>query len=445
MTRSINKQNINTFRDDFNKSDIYRLTRNALTRSELKKVAMDWDRFSSINHNFSNTISNELPATNQNTTGRCWIFAALNLLRIKVARKFKLEKFELSQSYIYFWDKFEKANFFLENIMETANEPLESRIVSYLNNDPLQDGGQWHMFTNLIEKYGIVPKDIYPEQEACFNSNEMKYILTYKLREDGIVLREMIANCINKDQLQKEKEKMMNEIFRMLSIHMGTPPTSFNWEFQDKDKKFHSYRDLTPQSFLKQHVKCNVEDYICLVHSPREVITPFNKTYTIQYLGNVIEGREIKYVNVEIEELKNAAKKSIQHDDPVWFGCDVGKKFHRDLGIMDFNLYDYNLVYDTKFKMTKEMRMRSGESMMTHAMLFTGVNIVDDKPVKWKVENSWGEEKGNKGYFIMTDNWFDEYMFEVAIEKKYLPKSILEIEQQKPITLPPWDPLGSLA
>ncbi len=230
----------------------------------------------------------------------------------------------------------------------------------------------------------------------------------------------------------------------MLSIHMGTPPTHFDWEFQGKDKKFHAHRGLTPHSFYKEHVKVDLKEFVCLVHSPRK-LTPLHKTFTVQYLGNVVEGAPILYLNVPIEEMKEAAIKSLKDNEPVWHGCDVGKSFHRDLGVMDLKLYDLHLVYDVPFHTTKEMRMNFGESQMTHAMLFTGVNLINNKPNRWRVENSWGDKVGKKGFFIMTDEWFDEYMFEIAIHKKYLPKSLLKLLEEPPTALPPWDPLGALA
>lgn len=445
MSTAISKQQIRSLEAEFNKSPKCKLARNAATRAEIRRIGTNWDRVSRINYHFSHTITNEMPITSQKKTGRCWLFAATNLLRIKVARKYKLDKFELSQSYLYFWDKLEKANFFLESIIETADEPYESRIVMYLLAAPMQDGGQWHMFTNLVAKYGVVPQEVYPDSECCLDSGEMNYILTVTLRDQAVELRSMIAKKKNSDAVQAEKERMLGDIYRILSIHMGTPPTTFDWEFRDKDKKYHSFPKLTPSSFFQKHVKCNLDDYICLVHSPRKQITPYNKTHTIQYLGNVIEGIPIKYVNVHMDEFRAATLKSLLHDEPVWFGCDVGKRLQRDLGVMDLDLFDYQLLYDVTHKMTKEMRMLAGESQMTHAMLFTGVNLQGDKPQKWKVENSWGDKLGDKGYFIMTDDWFDEYMFEVAIHKKYLTKTILEINKEEPIVLPPWDPLGALA
>ena len=445
MAAGIGKQRIKHIQDEFDRSLRYRVARNAATRSDVKSIAMNWDRFSLINHHFSNTITNELPATNQTLSGRCWLFAATNLLRIQIARRYKLEKFELSQNYLYFWDKFEKANFFLENMIETADEAYESRIVSHLMTSPVDDGGQWHMFVNLIDKYGLVPQNVYPDTQACANSSEMVYILTLKLRQDATYLRSLVNQGVQKKELQKVKETLLEEVYRILAIHLGPPPTTFDWEFEDKNKKFHSFRKLTPHTFVKNYVRSHLDDFVCLVHSPRKSVTPYNRTYTIEYLGNVIEGTPIKYVNVKMSDFKQATMKMLLDDEPVWFGCDVGKMFHRDLGIMDLKLFDYDLLYDCEFKLSKELRMRSQESLMTHAMLFTGVNVHDGKPLKWKVENSWGDKKGNKGYYIMTDDWFDEYMFEVAIHKKYLPKKILEIEALSPTPLPPWDPLGSLA
>ena len=418
---------------------------NAVSRTPIKQVALNWDRFATISHTFSDTITNELAVTSQGQSGRCWLFAGLNLLRIYVARKHKLEEFELSQSYLFFWDKLEKANYFLESVIETAKQPDDSRLVKYIFDGGFlfQDGGQWHMFTNLVEKYGLVPQSVYPDNEACLNSRDFNQIMKMKLREQGVFLRRMIEKDSSKKDVHLAKNKMVEEIYRMLSIHMGTPPKHFDWEFQSKDKKFHSYQDLTPHSFYKEHVKVDLKDYVCLVNSPR-IFTPFHKTFTVQHLGNVIEGAPILYLNVGIDEMKQAAIKAIKGNDPVWHGCDVGKYFHRDLGIMDLKLFDLELVYDVPFNTTKEMRLNFGESQMTHAMLFTGVHI-KDKPVRWRVENSWGEKVGKKGFYIMTDEWFDEYMFEIAVHKKYLPKALLKLLEQKPIALPPWDPLGALA
>ncbi len=441
FSKGIKQETTKTFRKNFLDDPKNRMARNALSRSKLQDVALNWDSFREINHSFSHVVKKELKVTNQKKSGRCWLFAATNILRLKVANHYKLEEFELSQSYLYFWDKFEKANFFLESVIETKDEAFDSRIVMHIFSKPLDDGGQWHMFVSIVEKYGIVPQSVYPDSSGCFDSTEISKTIVEKLREFGSILRE---SKLNAAQLNSLKEKMMEEVYRMLSIHLGTPPTNFDWEFKNKEKKFTAFRDLTPKTFFKNHVKVNLNDYVCLVHSPRKT-TPYYKTYTVDFLGNVVDGKEIFYVNVPIDVMKSACVKVLKEKEAIWFGCDVGKYLHQALGVMNEELFDYNLIYNTEFKMTKEERMNYGSSMMTHAMVFTGVNLVDGKPNRWRVENSWGDTTGEKGYYIMSDAWFDEYMFEVAIEKKDLPKKVLDLLGKKPIHLAPWDPLGSLA
>ncbi len=440
--KKISLEKIQILKKTFTSTPRYCIARNALTRSSLAQSALNWDRFRKISHTFSNVVPNELKITAQKQSGRCWIFAALNLLRLRVADKYKLDEFEFSQNYLFFWDKLEKANYFLQSIIETADEPVDSRLVMYLLSKPLEDGGQWHMFVSLVEKYGLVPKSIYPDSFAATQSSEINQILTFRLREYASLLRQEAAN--GGHQLEAMKEKMVGEVFRILAVHLGTPPEKFDWEFKDKSKKFHAFRELTPKKFVQDYVKVNLDDYVCLVDSPRK-ITPYFKTYTIEYLGNVVEGKQIVYVNVPIEVMEHAAVQSLKDHQPVWFGCDVGKYLHRELGVMDLDLFDYELLYDVDFKMNKEARMNHGASMMTHAMLFTGVNLIDGKADRWRVENSWGDDKGEKGYFIMTQDWFKEYMFEIAVEKKYLSKEVLATLDRPLTPLPAWDPLGALA
>jgi bleomycin hydrolase len=443
---SIEKAKIKEMSEKFSSNPSNRMLQNAISRTDIKKVALNWDKFANISHTFSHVISNELPATSQNQSGRCWLFAILNLLRIHVARKHKLDDFELSQSYLFFWDKLEKANYFLESVIDTADLAFDTRLVQCIFDTSFlfQDGGQWHMAVNLIEKYGVVPQSVFPDNEAALNSREFNQIFKMKLRQQGAKLRDMIEAKHASSKINQLKTQMIEEIYHMLLLHMGNPPHTFDWEFVNKDKKFHAYRNLSPKTFYDEHIRINLKDFVCLVHSPRK-ITPFYETFTVRYLGNVVEGEPILYLNTPIEDMKSALIESLKDNEPVWFGCDVGKSFHRDLGVMDLKLYDLDLAYNTSFDTTKEERMNYGESKMTHAMLFTGVNLVDNKPDRYRVENSWGDKVGKKGYFIMKDDWFDEYMFEIAVHKKYIEKKILKNLEKKPIELEPWDPLGALA
>jgi len=445
MTKKVTKKLLNTFSKNFNSSSQRHLSMNALTRSKLEDVAMKWDCFRVIDHQYSTVISNELKkVTNQKSSGRCWGFAALNLMRLDLAKSFNLEKFEFSQSYFMFYDKLEKSNYFLESILSTLDEPLEGRLISWLVADPIQDGGQWDMFVNLMEKYGIVPQSVMPETTHSSNSRAMNRIITRQLRKNASILRTEHEKGVSIKTLRQLKTEMMEIIFNLLCSFIGHPPSVFDWQVRNKDKKFIRFENLTPLMFYKDHVKSQLSNKVCLIHCPMKN-KRFHEVYTIKYLGNVIEGQEIKYINVPIEDLKRYAVKSLKNDEAVWFGCDVGKMFHRDLGVMDTDLYDFETLLGTDPDMDKGTKLEYGDSQMTHAMLFTGVDLKNRVPSKWRVENSWGDKSGDKGYFLMTDDWFSEYMYEVVIDKCYLPSRILSLLEKIPVALDPWDPMGALA
>lgn len=417
---------------------------NAATHVDLTKVSMSRDRFYGVNHIFSHQVKQEGKATNQKSTGRCWIFAALNVMRLPLMKKYNLEEFEFSQSYLFFWDKFEKANFFLENIISTRNEDLKGRLVMWLLETPVADGGQWHMFVNLVKKYGVVPKDVMKESFSSSNSARTNALLNAKLREFAGILRAMNKKGANLNLLRKKKAEMMEEVYRILRIFLGEPPKKFDWHFRNKKKKYVSFKGLSPQEFLKKHVPYKVQDKICLINAPTKD-KPYNKLYTVQFLGNVVGGEIVTYVNLDTTSLRNYAISSLKGGEAVWFGCDVGKHFDKDLGIMDMDLFDYELVFGTNLNQSKADRLDYGQSQMTHAMVLTGVDLKGRSASKWRVENSWGEKHGEKGYCVMTDDWFDQYLYEIVIDKKYVPKKVRDILKQKPKILLPWDPMGSLA
>ena len=445
MKQNISKENILNFKKTYHAKKELKISRNALTQSQINDVAMDWDTFSITNHEYSDIIKNEMKkVTNQKASGRCWGFAGLNLMRLSLAEKYNLNNFEFSQNYFMFFDKLEKSNYFLENIIQTLKESYDSRLMMHLLDSPVQDGGQWDMFVNLIEKYGVVPQSVMPESYQSSQSRMMNSFLTRKLREFAFKLRKLNQDGNTDNELRKEKESMMSVIYSMLCIFLGNPPEKFDWQIRDKKNNFLKFQNLSPLSFYKKHTRVELKDKLCLIHAPMSN-KKMNELYTVKYLGNVVDGQIIKYANVEISEIKKAAIKSIKNNEAVWFGCDVGKMFHRDLGLMDTDLYDYESVLGTKFTMDKATRLEYGDSMMTHAMLFTGVDLEDGKPLKWRVENSWGTKGGSKGYYLMTDKWFDEFNYEIVVDKKYLPTKILELFKKEPKPLEPWDPMGALA
>jgi bleomycin hydrolase len=372
------------------------------------------------------------------------MFAGLNLFRAGAIAKMGLKSFEFSQNYTMFSDKIERANYFLEAIIDTADRAVDDRTVAYLLARPISDGGQWNMFVNLVRKHGLVPKQMMPETQSSSSSSRMNSILAAKLRETAFELRSAFATGASTEDLRAQKERALGVIYRILCIHLGTPPRNFAWQWTDKDRNFHRDAEMTPQQFAAQYVELPVDEYVCVVHDPRPT-SPKGRTFTVEYLGNVLEGGIVKYLNVDIELMKDLAAKAIVGGEPVWFGCDTGKMTRRDLGMWDKDLYDYGSLYDTTFGMDKATRLSYHETQMTHAMLFTGVDMVDDKVRRWRVENSWGEEAGKKGFYVMNDNWFDEYVFEIAARRSALPPELQEALDAEPIVLPAWDPMGALA
>ena len=460
MEKHLDLQDVARFAAAFDTEPKHRLALNAVAKNGIGAVALSRAVVNRSAHTYSHLI--ETPkATNQKSSGRCWLFAGLNTLRLAAMKKMKLEEFELSQSYLMFWDKLEKANFFLESIIETREEPLDGRLVMWLLADPLNDGGQWDMFVNLIKKYGVVPKSVMPETHSSSQSRSMNQVLISKLRENAQTLRAMHAQDATLDEMRQVKGEMMQTFYRMLCIHLGQPPADFMWEWRDKDKEFHRHGQITPVEFFHEYVgpvvsspnppvvsspnPVDLDQMVCLINAPTQD-KPYRKLYTVQYLGNVVGGHPVRYLNVDIETLKQAAVKMIVDGQAVWFGCDVGKMLERELGILDLELYDYELVYDTPFKLDKAGRLDYGHSRMTHAMVLTGVDLDEEgRPIKWRVENSWGTEHGDEGYIVMHDAWFDEFLYEITVDKKYLSPELVQVLDTEPIVLPPWDPMGALA
>ena len=440
---------IAAWRDAFAATPQNRLMQNAVTRAALDDVALDREVVTATDHTFSHVLD-DWAVTSQKKSGRCWMFAGLNLLRVGAMKKMNLKQFEFSQNYTFFWDKLERANYFFEQILLTADRDLDDRVVAYLLDHPLDDGGQWNMFVNVVKKYGLVPQAAMPESESSSNTPRMNANLKALLREGAATLRDLAAGGANHEAIDARKQDLMASVYRVLAIHLGTPPTEFDWRWNDKDKQFHHDGAMTPQQFAEKYCTIDLDDYVCLVHDPRPS-SPVGKAFTVAHLGNVLGGDfdgGVRYVNVDIELMKDATRRSItDRGEPVWMGCDVGKMMHRDLGLWDAKLFDYAGVYGVDFAHGKADRLRYHQTLMTHAMMFTGVDAPgsQDKPRRWRVENSWGDENGIKGFYTMNDSWFDEHMFEVAVHKDLLPAEVIAAAQSEPVVLPPWDPMGSLA
>ena len=437
MSKGVTEAQIEEFRKSFDSDPSATVAQNAVSNADLSTLALRRDLVQNMDFSFSTKLD-EWSATNQRRSGRCWLFATLNLFRVGAMKKMNVKNFEFSQAHIHFWDKL-----FLEAILETSDRPVDDRTIHFLLSDPIGDGGQWNMATNLIRKHGLVPMSAYPESHSSSSTRSMNTVLKDILRTTASEIRGILDDGGSKNEARKHKEERMKEIWRVLCIHLGTPPEKFDWQWRDKDKEFHRKGTMTPLEFVDEYVEVDWEDYICIVNDPRN---EYYRTYTVDFLQNVAGGPPVVYLNVPSDEMKDITQRLLEDGIPVWMGCDVGKNMARKRGLWDADLYDLKGLYGIQFGMEKADRLRFGQTMMTHAMLFTGVDVVDGKPRRWRVENSWGsEDSGEKGFYTMNDNWYDEHMFEIAAPKDYLTDEMKSGLKGDPIVLPAWDPMGSLA
>jgi len=439
---SLTTGQLTALHESFAADPVLKQRQNAIVRISVDELAIDHQVATSLSTTVSNRID-DWKVTNQKKSGRCWLFAALNLLRVGAKQTLGVKEFEFSQNYAMYFDKLERANYFLESILETAERGEDDRLVQYLLQTVLGDGGQWNMAVNIFRKYGAVPKSAMPETESSSNSGRMNAVLRSLLRRGAQELRRLRHDGDTGGQ-EQAKARIIADVHRILALHLGTPPSAVDWQYTDDAKSFHREGILTPQQFLAKYTTINLDDYVCLVDDPRAE-HPKGTTLTVAHLGNVIDAEPVLYLNVDIGLAKQLAKDAILEGEPVWFGCDVGPQMVRKDGIWDARLYDYAGLYGAELAMDKEARVRFGESAMTHAMLLTGVDVLDGETRRWRVENSWGEETGDQGFFTMADNWFDEYVFEVVVNKLRLSPELRQALDAEPVVLPAWDPMGALA
>ena len=429
---------------DYEANVKYGAIENAVTHNGLLKSIETRQSEVENDHVFSIDLTKDEVA-NQKASGRCWMFAALNTFRHKLISDFKLESFELSQAHTFFWDKYEKSNWFLEQIIATADQEIGSRKVKFLLDTPQQDGGQWDMVVSIFEKYGVVPKSVYPESVASSNSRELNQYLNKLLRQDAQILRDLIASGADQAAVQAKKEEFLQEIFNYLAMTLGLPPRQFDFAYRDKDDNYQSEKNITPQAFFEKYVGLKLSDYVSVINAPT-TDKPYGKSYTVEMLGNVVGAPSVRYINLPMDRFKELAIAQMKSGETVWFGSDVGQVSDRQKGILATNVYDFTASMDINWTQDKAGRLDYSESLMTHAMVLTGVDLdADGKPIKWKIENSWGDKVGQKGYFVASDAWMDEYTYQIVVRKDFLTAEELAAYEAEPQVLAPWDPMGSLA
>ena len=441
----LSQANLKSFERSFDSSKSNTVLSNIVSANALSKLNGVVSENQQYNPVYNVSVTPHLKVTNQKSSGRCWLFAALNVVRREMCEKYNLDNFEFSQSYLFFWDKLERMNYNLECIIKTKNEPVTSRLVQHLLDDPTCDGGQWDMVANLVNKYGLVPKCVYQESHHSSNSRELNAILKKKFREYAHQLRES-------EDPNEMKMHFMEQVYRVLCTFLGKPPSNFDWEYMDKSKKYNKVTAMTPVLFYKQMVPFNFDDYVCLVDDPRKE-HPYYNTYSVKYLGNVVDGNKVKYLNLPIERIKKLTLDTLKSNKSVWYGCDVGQFLNRGTCRMDRSNVSHLDLLGLSFIMDKEQRLNYRDSLMTHAMVISGANTNEDNALEtecsvnsWEVENSWSTNGPADGYYSMSDKWFNEYVYEVAIHKDMLndqEKELLTGDVKE--YFDPWDPMGSLA
>jgi len=429
----ISQQMLTEIRKGWSGTPEEKALRNAVTHNGINTLTLNNENEPYRDTYFSDEVKTK-GISNQKSSGRCWLFTGLNVLRSRFIEEQNTGKFQFSQNYCFFWDQLEKANLFLEEVVRTAGLTMDDRRVDWLFKHPIGDGGQFTGVADIIMKYGVVPAEVFPETNSSNNTSQMRMLLSWKLKEYGLELRNMGSGA----RTQARKTEMLQTIYRFLVMNLGEPPAEFDWTLYDAAGNPVSTKHYTPQSFYQEYLNIDLKNtYVLLMNDPTR---PYYKTYEIDLDRHTYDGENWLYINLPIEEIEEMAIASIKGGDPMYFSCDVGKFLDREKGFLDVNYFDYGSLMGSPFTMDKRERILTGASASSHAMTLCAVDLKDGQPRKWKVENSWGST-GQNGYLIMTEEWFREYMFRLVVDKKYVPAKTLELLKQKPTMLPAWDPM----
>lgn len=406
---------------------------NAMAETSIAVLAKNHENLANFDTNFTNKVVSH-GITDQQQSGRCWLFTGLNVLRAQMMAKYGLDEMEFSQNYCFFYDQLEKANLFLQGIIDTREKPMDDKMVEWLFRNPISDGGQFTGISDVIGKYGVVPSSVMPETYSSENTSQIARLVGLKLREFGLQLRDEAAKGVKVSALEAKKTEMLSTVYCMLALAFGEPVERFTWTMNGETKEY------TPQSFYQEYLGNDLtNNYVMLMNDPSR---EYYKCYEIDFDRHVYDGKNWTYVNLPVEDIKAMAIESIKDSTMMYFSCDVAKFLDSKRGTLDLKNFDYESLMGTTFGMNKKQRVQTFASGSSHAMTLMAVDLdKDGKPKKWMVENSWGAEAGYKGHLIMTDEWFDEYMFRLVVEKKYVPEKVLNILKQKPIRLPAWDPM----
>ncbi len=438
--QGISPEMLKKIQQSYQSSPENKALQNAIIYNDINKIAINHENEGAFDSYFSNQVPSKA-VTDQKSSGRCWMFTGFNVLRSKAIAQYDLPAdFQFSQIYTFFWDQLEKSNLFLQAIIDTRSKPMDDKTVEWLFKNPISDGGQFTGVANLVEKYGIVPAEAMRETNSSNKTSTMASILSLKLREFGLELREMGAKKgTTETQLQERKTEMLQLVYKILALNFGEPPTEFTWTRHDKTGKPVETSTYTPQSFREKFANVDFSKFYMIMNDPTR---EYYKVYEIEYDRHVYDGDNWKYLNLPMDEIAPLAIASIKDSTMMYFSCDVGKFLDREKGYLDVNNYDYGALFGTEFKMDKKQRVSTFASGSSHAMTLCAVDLDQNgQPKKWMVENSWGSSYGHNGFLIMTNEWFNEYMFRVVIEEKYMPEKYLQLFEKKSIMLPPWDPM----